>query len=518
MFALGIDIGGTNVRLGLVDAEYNLSCFERVSSIEVGSPSELAELINTYSKKYDVEDKIVAACIGFPATVSKDRSTVLNAPNFSGFDGVNVKEALNESIKYPVFVDKDVNLLVLYDLFKNKSEARDIVAAYVGTGIGNAIMIDGKLICGHNGVAGELGHIPFGDTEEICGCGNKGCCEPIVGGKFLAALAEKLGADIAELFVTHGKLDALKQYIDRLARVIATEINIIDPELLILGGGVIGMKDFPKDTLSEAIKKHARKPLPCNNLKIIYSDNTTDCGVIGAGISAWKSIKKVGFEMKKMISPSIMCGKIPNYEKTLKIFKNEGIEYLHVDVMDGEFVPNFQFGIDTIKQLREMSDIPLDIHLMITRPENKLEWFDIKEGEYVSIHYESTAHVQKCISYIRSKGAKPMLAINPSTPISVIEEVIDDLAGILVMTVNPGFAGQKIVPSTVKKVNKLRSWLDENGYQDVMIEVDGNVSFENARLLSEAGANIFVAGTSSVYKKDLELTDAINELRRSIEI
>ena len=91
-----------------------------------------------------------------------------------------------------------------------------------------------------------------------------------------------------------------------------------------------------------------------------------------------------------------------------------------------------------------------------------------------------------------------MLAINPSTPISVIEEVIDDLAGILVMTVNPGFAGQKIVPSTVKKVNKLRSWLDENGYQDVMIEVDGNVSFENARLLSEAGANIFVAGTSSV--------------------
>ena len=111
-----------------------------------------------------------------------------------------------------------------------------------------------------------------------------------------------------------------------------------------------------------------------------------------------------------------------------------------------------------------------------------------------------------------------MLAINPSTPISVIEEVIDDLAGILVMTLNPGFAGQKIVPSTVKKVNKLRSWLDENGYQDVMIEVDGNVSFENARLLSEAGANIFVAGTSSVYKKDLELTDAINELRRSIEI
>ena len=222
--------------------------------------------------------------------------------------------------------------------------------------------------------------------------------------------------------------------------------------------------------------------------------------------------------MNKMISPSLMCGKILEYKTTLETFKKADIEYLHIDVMDGEFVPNFQYGVDTIRQLRAITDIPLDIHLMITRPENKLEWFDIQAGEYVSVHYESTAHVQKCISYIKSKGAKAMLALNPATPISVVEEVIDDLDGILLMTVNPGFAGQKIVPSTIQKVEKLRKWLDSNGYENIPIEVDGNVSFENAKLLSEAGANIFVAGSSSVYKKDITLSEGIALFRKSINV
>lgn len=220
--------------------------------------------------------------------------------------------------------------------------------------------------------------------------------------------------------------------------------------------------------------------------------------------------------MKKMISPSFMCGKISEYSDTLKAFKNEGIEYLHIDVMDGVFVPNLMFGTDTIKQLREMSDIPLDIHLMIDHPENKLEWFDIQPKEYVSVHYESTAHIQKCLAYIRSREAKAMLALNPATPFNVIENVMDDLDGVLIMTVNPGFAGQKIIPSTIRKVEKLRKYLNENGRSNIEIEVDGNVSFENAKLLSEAGADIFVAGTSSVYKKEMELSDAIKQLRNSI--
>ena len=220
--------------------------------------------------------------------------------------------------------------------------------------------------------------------------------------------------------------------------------------------------------------------------------------------------------MKNKISPSLMCGRISEYQGILATFERCGIEYLHIDVMDGEFVPNLQFGTDMIKQIRSMTNIPLDIHLMINTPEDKLEWFDIKENEYVAIHYESTNHVQRALAKIRDMGAKPMLAINPATPLSVLEDLLDDIDGILVMTVNPGFAGQKIVPATIDKVKRLRKMLDEKGYANIEIEVDGNVSFENARILSEAGANIFVAGSSSVFYKDYSLTDAINKLRVSI--
>jgi len=220
--------------------------------------------------------------------------------------------------------------------------------------------------------------------------------------------------------------------------------------------------------------------------------------------------------MIKKISPSIMCADYMDLRKHIDIFTNCGVEYIHVDVMDGSFVPNYTLGTDFVKALKKNSKIPLDIHLMIDNPENKLDWFEFGEGDYVSVHYESTKHLQKATAMIKERRAKPMVAINPATPIIMLENVLDDIDGVLVMTVNPGFAGQKLVKSTLKKIEVLREYLDKNGYEHIEIEVDGNVSFENATLMSTAGANIFVAGTSSVFEKSNSLEDNIKKFRSVI--
>lgn len=220
--------------------------------------------------------------------------------------------------------------------------------------------------------------------------------------------------------------------------------------------------------------------------------------------------------MKNKISPSMMCADALNLGSTLKEFEKNGIEYLHIDIMDGTFVPNFTLGTDYCKILKNATSIPLDIHLMIEKPEERLDWFPIGENDMVSVHAESTKHLQKVLRAIKDKGAKAFAALNPATPICFLEEVLDDIDGVLIMTVNPGFAGQKLVPQTLDKITRVRKLLDENEKKASEIEVDGNVSFENAEKMKKAGADIFVAGTSSVFKKDLTLTNGIIKLRSFI--
>ena len=207
-----------------------------------------------------------------------------------------------------------------------------------------------------------------------------------------------------------------------------------------------------------------------------------------------------------------MCADFMNLGRDLKEMERLGIEYLHIDIMDGSFVPNYTLGTDFVSVVKKNCGIPLDIHLMIDEPERKTDWFNFGEGDYVSIHYEATKHVQRAIQKIKDKGAKPMLAINPGTPLCVIEDVAADLDAILIMTVNPGFAGQKLVAQTLDKIKRAK-----NMYPNLEIEVDGNVSFANAKLMSQAGADIFVAGTSSIFTKDKTFDEAVKMLRESID-
>ncbi len=212
-----------------------------------------------------------------------------------------------------------------------------------------------------------------------------------------------------------------------------------------------------------------------------------------------------------------MCADMFCLGAGVKALEKCGADYLHIDVMDGVFVPNYTLGTDYIKNLHSYTNTPLDIHLMITLPEEKLERFDIKENDLVSIHFEASNDVTKCLDYINSKGAGAILAINPKTPCDAVIPFLDKIKGVLVMTVNPGYAGQKLVEGSLEKIKEMRCLLDSAGYENVFIEVDGNVSFENGVLMKKAGADMFVAGSSSVFTKQMTLDEAYKTFKDCVK-
>lgn len=213
------------------------------------------------------------------------------------------------------------------------------------------------------------------------------------------------------------------------------------------------------------------------------------------------------------LSPSLMCADLMNLTPTLRVLEEAGADMLHIDVMDGEYVPNYAFGTDFIRRLQGETALPLDIHLMVNRPEAKVGFIPLRPGDLLSVHAEAAIHLQRCLAAIRDRGALSGVALNPATPLSAIEEVLDDLDFILLMTVNPGFAGQQMVPATLGKITRLRRMLDARGLSDLSIEVDGNVSFLNGARMAAAGADILVGGSSSVFSKENAIPENIRKIR-----
>ena len=221
---------------------------------------------------------------------------------------------------------------------------------------------------------------------------------------------------------------------------------------------------------------------------------------------------------KSEISASMMCSNLINLKETIDVFEQENVEHLHIDVMDGDFVPNYGLGVDYIRGLRELTNIPLDLHLMIRNPEYKLQWLGIETSDIVTIHYESTCHVQRALDWLDKYNCKKFLAINPATPIYSLEEVLDYIDGINLLMVNPGFAGQKMVPTMMKKARKLQQFLINNEKENLVIEVDGNITETNGNALRKCGASIFVAGTSSIFRGQVNsYSSNISSFRKAIQ-
>lgn len=205
---------------------------------------------------------------------------------------------------------------------------------------------------------------------------------------------------------------------------------------------------------------------------------------------------------KIKIAPSILSADFSRLGEEIRAVTEAGADYIHIDVMDGHFVPNLTIGPDIVKSIRKHSHLPFDVHLMIEPPEPFIEAFAEAGADIITIHQEATIHLDSLVEKIKSLGKKAGVSIVPSTPPEVLDYILPDLDLVLVMSVNPGFGGQSFIGSSVEKIRELRYMIDETG-RDIELEVDGGINSDTAEFVLEAGANVLVAG-SAIFKSNPE--------------
>ena len=220
--------------------------------------------------------------------------------------------------------------------------------------------------------------------------------------------------------------------------------------------------------------------------------------------------------MANKITVSVMCSDLMNLERDIKELERNGVDWLHIDIMDAHFVPNLTFGPDFPNAMHRVTNMPLDIHLMCEDPEFICSKIDVHAGDIISTHVELKKDFTDFAAKIHEKGAMFGVVVNPDTPVDSVAPHMAYSDMVTLMLVHPGFAGAKLVEGILDKVAEMRQWLDSNGYENVLISVDGSVSCERAELMAGMGANGFLGGTAGVYRKGMELSESIPLLRAAI--
>lgn len=203
------------------------------------------------------------------------------------------------------------------------------------------------------------------------------------------------------------------------------------------------------------------------------------------------------------IAPSILSADFSKLGEDIEKLHNAGADFIHIDVMDGRFVPNISFGMPVIKAIRNRTDKVFDVHLMIEEPSRYIDEFIQAGADLITIHYEAERHIDRAIQYIKSKGVKAAVALNPGTPTYVLKDIISELDMVLIMSVNPGFGGQKFIKYSIDKIKEVKA-MSEKYNKDLLIQVDGGIDPSNVKEVIEAGANVIVAGSAVFKNGDIE--------------
>lgn len=214
------------------------------------------------------------------------------------------------------------------------------------------------------------------------------------------------------------------------------------------------------------------------------------------------------------IAPSILSADFTRLGEEIKAVEKAGADYIHIDVMDGHFVPNITIGPMIVEAVKRVTDLPLDVHLMISDPDKYIDAFTEAGADILTVHVEALNHVHRTIQYIRRKGVRPGVSLNPATPLEILKYILKDLSLVMLMTVNPGFGGQEFIPEVIPKIGSLKEMSHNRGL-DIEIEVDGGIGPDTIHPVAAAGADVFVAGSAVFHSKDYKET--IRLMRERIE-